>query len=467
MSSSGKSGDFVARCSIQLACPSGAAAKAHGPMQLTSLDNPTFPKLRILISAYGCGPGRGSEPGVGWNWSVQLARFHEVWVLTPERERSAIEAYSGNDLPPSLHFVHCDLPPWMRPRSPGTTLEYALHYHLWQVWAYFVARKLHKRHSFEVVHHLTLGAHWKPSLLSLLPVPFIWGPLGGGEILPASFWSFLSWKGRVFELCRTLARTIGEMDPLVRITASRSALVLTKTEDTARRARALRCRNVRVFSEAGLPRCELTKLNSFPVAESGSIRFLSLGRLLHWKGFEIGLRAFARIHREFPGATFCIVGRGPERRRLERVARTLDIAGKVEFCGALPREGALEKLSECAVLVHPSLHDSGGWVCLEAMAAGRPVICLDLGGPGTQVTDETGFKIPAHSPEQCIEGIAQVMRLLANDRRLVQRMGTAARLYVNQQYAYESRALAITEFYHPYAVSVPSEQPDTHLVERI
>ena len=45
------------------------------------------------------------------------------------------------------------------------------------------------------------------------------------------------------------------------------------------------------------------------------------------------------------------------------------------------------------------------------MAAGRPVICLDLGGPGSQVTDEVGFKIPAHSPEQCIEGIAQVMRL--------------------------------------------------------
>src|SRR3954454_25025722 len=89
------------------------------------------PKLRILISAYGCSPGRGSEPGVGWNWSVQLARFHDVWVLTPERERLAIQAYPANDLPPNLHFVHCDLPSSIRPRSPGTTIEYVLHYHLW------------------------------------------------------------------------------------------------------------------------------------------------------------------------------------------------------------------------------------------------------------------------------------------------------------------------------------------------
>jgi glycosyltransferase involved in cell wall biosynthesis len=179
------------------------------------------------------------------------------------------------------------------------------------------------------------------------------------------------------------------------------------------------------------------------------------------------LRAFAKIHQEFPEATFCIVGRGPEQGRLQRIARALDIAGKVQFCGALPREKALEKLSECSVLVHPSLHDSGGWVCLEAMAAGRPVICLDLGGPGTQVTDEVGFKIPARSPEQSIEGIAQVMRLLANDPSLVRRMGAAARLYVNQQYAFECRALAIAQFYRSYAAMNPSGYPDTCLAERI
>lgn len=430
---------------------------------MESSPRPALSKLRLLISAYGCSPGRGSEPGVGWNWSVELARVHEVWVLTPERERSAIETYSGDDLPRTLHFIHCDLPSWIRPRSPGTTLDYALHYHLWQIWAYFIARKLHKQHSFDVVHHLTLGAHWKPSLLSLLPVPFIWGPLGGGEDLPPSFGSFLTWKGRAFELCRRLVRTLGEMDPLVRLTARRAALALAKTEDTAKRLRALKCRNVRVFSEAGLPQSELRRLNSFPLADDGPIRFLSLGRLLHWKGFEIGLRAFAKVHREVPGATFCIVGKGPERQRLERIAHTLGIAGKVQFCGALPREKALEKLSDCTVLVHPSLHDSGGWVCVEAMAAGRPVICLDLGGPGTQVTDEVGFKIPAHSPEQCIEAVAQAMRLVANDRRLVQRMGAAARRYVNQQYAYDVRALAVTEFYRLHAAKLSNQHADTRL----
>jgi glycosyltransferase involved in cell wall biosynthesis len=54
----------------------------------------------------------------------------------------------------------------------------------------------------------------------------------------------------------------------------------------------------------------------------------------------------------------------------------------------------LEQLADGHVLVPPSLHDSGGCVCLEPMAAGRPVIRLDLGGPALEVTEETASRSP-------------------------------------------------------------------------
>src|SRR5262249_39955664 len=94
-------------------------------------------------------------------------------------------------------------------------------------------------------------------------------------------------------------------------------------------------------------------------------------------------------------------------------------ADKVHFWGRLPRQQVLEKLVECDVLVHPSLHDSGGCVCLEAVAAGCPVICLDLGGPALQVTEETGLKVPAITPEQVVNDLMQAMLWLAKnpDRR--------------------------------------------------
>jgi glycosyltransferase involved in cell wall biosynthesis len=184
-----------------------------------------------------------------------------------------------------------------------------------------------------------------------------------------------------------------------------------------------------------------------PLREGNPFRLLSLGRLLHWKGFHLGLEAFARLAQEHPQTEYWIVGDGPERRNLERLAVKLGVRDRVRFFGALPRGEALEKLALCDVLVHPSLHDSGGWVCVEAMAAGRPVICLDLGGPALQVTEETGFKVPAHSPEQAVQDMAEAMRRLARDVDLRRRMGEAARRRVQEEFSWRRRGLQIREMY--------------------
>src|SRR3954468_6504356 len=48
-------------------------------------------RLKVLISAYACEPGKGSEPEVGWQWSLQMARFHDVTVLTRANNGPAIE----------------------------------------------------------------------------------------------------------------------------------------------------------------------------------------------------------------------------------------------------------------------------------------------------------------------------------------------------------------------------------------
>jgi glycosyltransferase involved in cell wall biosynthesis len=105
----------------------------------------------------------------------------------------------------------------------------------------------------------------------------------------------------------------------------------------------------------------------------------------------------------------------------------------------IPRSEVLGKLADCDVLVHPSLHDSGGWACLEAMAAGRPVLCLDLGGPAFQVTEETGIKVPATSPEQVVSDLAAAMTRLAGDSALRVRLGIAARQRVLEHFDWSGK----------------------------
>jgi glycosyltransferase involved in cell wall biosynthesis len=184
---------------------------------------------------------------------------------------------------------------------------------------------------------------------------------------------------------------------------------------------------------------------------------VSIGRLLHLKGFEFALRAFARFQSRFPAAEYWIIGDGPERKRLARVAERLGVGGSVIFWGNIPRQEVLEKLSDCDVLVHPSLYDSGGSVSLEAMAAGRPVICLDLAGPALQVTSETGIKIPAISPEQSVHDLVVAMERLASDLDLRARMARAGRVRVQHLFNWEKKREYLAAL---YAELVTTKRPE-------
>jgi len=395
--------------------------------------------VKVLVSAYACEPGNGSEPGVGWNWVRQIACFHDIWVITRANNRQPIESALVKEPLPNAHFVYFDLPRWMRFWKKRKRGVHA-YYYLWQAGAYFVARKLHHQMSFDLVHHVTFVNYWMPSFLALLPVPFLWGPVGGGESAPRSFMSTFSLRGKIYEVMRDLARAIAHFDPFVRLAARRAALAFSTTQATQNRLHALGCQKVLVLSEAGLTGEEIRNLGTAsPRSNNHPFRLVSIGNLLHLKGFGLAMRAFAQFQSGFPASEYWLIGEGPERRRLERLAGELALNGKVTFWGRIPRTRVLEKLAECDVLVHPSLHDSGGWVCLEAMAAGCPVICLNLGGPAIQVTEETGIKVSAISPKQVVAELAAAMNQLASDPARRVKLGKSARERVGKHFAWERK----------------------------
>jgi glycosyltransferase involved in cell wall biosynthesis len=195
----------------------------------------------------------------------------------------------------------------------------------------------------------------------------------------------------------------------------------------------------------GLDRAEYESLAGVPVARAAPIRFISMGQLLHLKGFHLGLKAFAAA--DVPQSEYWIVGDGPERANLADLVRRLGLIDRVRFWGSRPRPDALEKLAACHVLVHPTLHDSGGWVCLEAMAAGKPVICLDLGGSAELVTDRTGIKVAANNPEQAVSDIARAMTVLATNPDLRHTMAEAGRQRVWDEYIWEKKGDRLDAFY--------------------
>src|SRR6266436_5550763 len=129
-------------------------------------------RLKVLISAYACEPAKGSEPEVGWQWALQMARFHDVTVLTRTNNQSAIEAglekLQGQQ--PVPKFVYHDLKSY---------------YVRWQASARKVVAKLHGANRFDLLHHVTFAAYRYPTAIWGHGVPCIWGPIGGAESIPA------------------------------------------------------------------------------------------------------------------------------------------------------------------------------------------------------------------------------------------------------------------------------------------
>jgi glycosyltransferase involved in cell wall biosynthesis len=400
---------------------------------------------RILLSAYACEPSSGSEPGVGWNQARQAARFNEVWVLTRKNNAEPIRKELSRNPLPNAHWCYYDLPRWLYFWKKGQRGVH-LYYYLWQIGAYFVAKRLHTKIGFDLVHHVTLANYWMPSLLALLPVPFIWGPVGGAESMSRPFLRGFGERGKTYEMLRLLGRWRGEHDLLVRVTAKRACIALATTRETAQRLARLRCRDVRLLGAIGISEEEIAELSDHPL-RAGPVRFVSVGRLLDWKGYHLSLPAFAKARASLPASSYWVIGDGPARMRLVQLARRLNVAESVQFWGALPRGLVLKKLAECDILVHPSLHESGGCVCLEAMAAGRPVVCLDYGGPAILVADETGIKVPAESPGQVIESLAQAMLRIAENPRLRRELSIAARRRVQSVFAWDKRGEVLERLY--------------------
>ncbi|WP_319421909.1 glycosyltransferase family 4 protein [Pleurocapsa sp. FMAR1] len=406
--------------------------------------------MKILISAYSCQPGQGSEQGVGWNVAQAVAKYHDVWVLTrPDEGKEAIEAELAGNPDLKLHFVYFTLPIW----GGGWKWKFGsmqLHYYLWQIQAYFVARNLHRQIGFDLAHHVTFVKYSRPSFLSLLPIPFVWGPVGGGEFAPKAFWQDFSLSNKIHELARLFACWFFELDPFVRMTARRSVLAKATTEDTATKVRNLQASKVDIELAIGLSSQEIALLAKNLPAPSSEIRFLSVGRLLHWKGFYLGLRAFARAN--LTDGEYWIIGDGPEINKLEQLAENLGIARQVKFWKELPREETLLQLSKCTALVHPSLHDSGAGVCLEAMAAGLPVLCLNIGGPAVQVTEQTGFKILADNPQQAVEDLAEAMIKLSQNPQLAIALGEAGRKRVLECFSWEVKGRSLAKLYEQIVI---------------
>jgi len=405
--------------------------------------------MKILISAYSCHPHMTSEPRNAWcAINDALSQGHEVWAVAEQSEyaRETLEYIDSHPMP-RFHPVFFQLPSLIVKAIRRDGMSHSIYYHWWQHKLLRVAADLHEKVCFDLAHHVTFGRYWSPSGVRNLGIPFVWGPVGAAESPPPPFVSELPLRERVFESIRDNVRLFANRSRALHHTARAATIGIGVTRESCDALRKLGVRRVEQMQQAALPDEDMALLDRISSPPPGPFRAVCIGRLLHWKGFHLAIRAFAKFSKNNHDAELWIVNEGPFRATLENTAAQTGITSRVKFFGQLPYREVLDKLSQAHVLMHPALHESFGRICLEALAAGRPVVCLDIGGPASQITTETGFAAPATTPDEAVAAMATFLERLNGNRERLATMSDNARRSVRQNYTIEKFNEKMRRFY--------------------
>ncbi len=402
-------------------------------------------RLRVLLSAYACQPGLGSEPGVGWNWACALAKAGaDVWVLTAPDGKAAIERDLTEELRANLKFVYVEHSKLWRllRRLPWGEYWIAL---AWQERAYKVANALELQVGFDVIHHVSWGSLHVGSRLWRLKCPLIFGPVGGGQTAPAGFRRHFrgAW---VTEVVRTIVvRYFSACILNARSTVRRATVVLVANRDTEVAARYLGARDVRVMVDVGLRADKISSHSPVAKPREQPIQILWVAMLRPRKGLLLALEALSLIdiHTSW---RLTIIGDGPQGSMVPTWVNALGLDGKVEWRGALPWAEVHASYDHADLFLSTSLRDTTGVQLLEAMGRGLPILTLDHHGAASLVPDSAGIKVPVSTPKETTKRIARAIEMLAADRDLMREMGEAA-IAVARCYTFDVKAMNALAIY--------------------
>jgi len=399
--------------------------------------------MRVLLSAIACHPSHGSEPGTGWHWTEALADLgHEVTVLTTSRHRDEILARC----PQGVDFRFIDLPYLPRAQVPGfTRLLWA--YDAYGRWQEAALRNIEAQaRQYDVAHHVTYGGLHLGSLLWRLPIPLLYGPVGGGQTAPASYWRYFG-RGWPAEMLRTAsAGPLLNLNRRCRQTIMNSAVTLVNNSATAAACRRLGGTDIRYMLADGLASEWIADARQQP---AGIPVVLWVGTLLPRKAPALAVQAFAELRRAMP-ARLIIAGDGPLRAKVLATIERLGLSEDVQMLGKLPREDIRSLYDSASVLLFTSLRESFGAPFIEALGRGLPAVALDLAGIADAGVGSAAVKValPAR-PADLPRHLASAVRTILCDHEWESRSVAAVKWAA--EWTWQVKAAAATQIYKEIA----------------
>jgi glycosyltransferase involved in cell wall biosynthesis len=331
--------------------------------------------VRVYAVAFSCEPGRGSEPGVGYNFAEALSRLstsdkYDIILLTRPHRLDSIEnglklSIGVHQL--SIHAIH--LPLWLVACTKRKRVRIA--YVVWQWLAMLHIRRLEaSSDSGYVVHHITFATEALPTFVNILHrrASIVFGPAGSAQSLNATESS-----GRLVNMRNYLRCVFG------RYNLHRSTLAIASNDSAAAQFKKLGAVNVKVEPNIVVP-SNISNLINCEVHDNIALshEIICVGLLHKRKRIDLALRALAHVRN--PEARLLIIGDGPLESELRQLTKDLHLGDRVTFAGKQTRLSTLTLMAKAQVLLHPSRQEGSAWVVGEAQAVGTvPVVVAGSG----------------------------------------------------------------------------------------
>lgn len=409
--------------------------------------------LKVLVNAYACNPKWGSEQGIGWHWTVELAKFCKVFVITEGEFKDNIEKELLN-LPQkeNLSFIYNNVSPKVRKMcwNQGDWRFY-YYYRTWQKRTLAIAEELCKKEHIDIIHQLNMQGFREPGLLWKIKGPkFVWGPVGGMGLMPMTYLAKESFSKKLFFGIKNIINQIQyRYQSNVKKAIKKADVLLSSTPEEVRVFRDIHHKESYFINDTG---CDVTvESHEWNTNKSKALNLIWVAKFDFRKQLDLAIKSVAEI--KDLDVVLNIVGTGKMATYYKRMAENMGVADKCIFWGQLEHDEVLNMMIKSDIFFFTSISEATSTVILEAIGAKLPIVCFDTCGFGPIVDEKIGVKIPVSNPETSVLDFSNALKYLYYHRGLLPVMSKNCEER-QMVLTWEYKARFVSKLYHQLVASV-------------
>ena len=403
--------------------------------------------LSILVNAYACSPNMGSEPGMAWNWCVNLAKHCELHIITEGEFRNKIET-TLPALPQgkNMHFYYNPVSEEIRKMcwNQGDWRFYK-YYREWQWKTYEMAKDICRHTHIDILHQLNMIGFREPGYLwKITDIPFVWGPIGGLKQFPEAYLKDAGLKMKLFNKLKNRINIYQiKHDQRVTEALHHASLLISSIPDSYKAIQKYQHLESVIIPETGCFPSDDLPTERF---DSKEFHAMWVGKFDFRKQLPLALRAIAETKNH--NIILDVYGTGNEEQifSAKQIAKNLSIEEQIVWHGNQPNHVVMDTMKKAQIFFFTSISEDTSTVVLEAISNRLPVLCFNSCGMAAVINEKVGYKIELSNPQQSINDFAAALNRFEKNRNLLKECSLNCKAR-QQELSWENKAKQMVELY--------------------